>query len=100
MTAKHTPGPWKNGNDAAGKPLMFQRPDCWYVDPNPDWQANLKLVDAAPDLLALARQYAEECGDCAGTRVCPDDEPCTASEDYTQPCPDCADLRAILERKP
>ena len=29
------------------------------------------------DLLALAHQYASECGECAGTRVCPDDAPCT-----------------------
>lgn len=34
-------------------------------------------VAAAPDLLALAHQYASECGECAGTRVCPDDAPCT-----------------------
>jgi hypothetical protein len=40
------------------------------------------------DLLALAHQYAEECGDCAGTRVCPDDEPCTA----------CADVWAVIDK--
>jgi hypothetical protein len=28
-------------------------------------------------LLALAHQYATECGECAGTRVQPDDEPCS-----------------------
>lgn len=46
------------------------------------------LIAAAPDLLALAHQYAEECGDCAGTRVCPDDEPCTA----------CADVWAVIDK--
>jgi hypothetical protein len=40
------------------------------------------------DLLALAHQYAEECGDCAGTRVCPDDEPCTA----------CADVWVVIDK--
>ena len=43
--------------------------------PNSDGQ--YVLVAAAPDLLALAHQYASECGECAGTRVCPDDAPCT-----------------------
>ena len=43
--------------------------------PNSDGQ--YVLVAAAPDLLALAHQYASECGECVGTRVCPDDAPCT-----------------------
>jgi hypothetical protein len=39
-------------------------------------------------LLSLAHQYAEECGDCAGTRVCPDDEPCN----------ECADIWAVIDK--
>lgn len=50
--------------------------------------ANLRLILAAPDLLALAHQYASECGDCAGTRVCPDDEPCDA----------CADIWRVIDK--
>ena len=40
------------------------------------------------DLLALAKRYASECGDCAGTRVCQDDEPCT----------ECADIWAVIDK--
>lgn len=43
-------------------------------------EANTAVIAAAPDLLALAHRYADECGECAGTRVCPDDEPCTECE--------------------
>lgn len=50
--------------------------------------ANACLIAAAPDLLTLAHQYASECGDCAGTRVCPDDEPCTA----------CADVWRVIDK--
>lgn len=43
-------------------------------------------------LLALAHQYASECGDCAGMRITPNgrggDEPCT----------ECADIWAVIER--
>ncbi len=42
-----------------------------------DAYLSLDEAAAAPDLLALAHQYASECGECAGTRVCPDDAPCT-----------------------
>jgi len=47
-----------------------------------------KLRGTKADLLALAHQYASECGDCAGARVCPDDEPCTA----------CADVWAVIDK--
>jgi hypothetical protein len=113
MTVNHAPGPLTYAPTVGG--YAIYRADNWPIavvvqrDDHPvkgggiteaEAKANAVLFATSPDLLALARQYASECGDCAGTRVCPDDEPCTASEDYTQPCPDCADLRAILERKP
>ncbi|MFO1394674.1 MAG: hypothetical protein U1F09_12995 [Steroidobacteraceae bacterium] len=94
MSARHTPGPWKV---CEGSP--FTR---WYVkaihatyviaecgiSEGKTGEANARLIAAAPDLLALARQYASECGDCAGTRVCPDDEPCT----------ECADIWRIIDK--
>lgn len=40
-----------------------------------------RLIAQAPALLALAHRYASECGECAGTRVCPDDSACTECED-------------------
>jgi hypothetical protein len=50
-------------------------------------EADARLIAAAPDLLVLAHQYASECGECAGTRVCPDDEPCT----------ECADIWRVID---
>lgn len=47
-----------------------------------------RLIAAAPDLLALARQYASECGECAGTRVCPDDSACI----------ECADVWKVIDK--
>ena len=55
---KHTPGPWVQGRDANGECIMFQRTDQPYIEPNFEWQANLRLMDAAPDLLAVARDWA------------------------------------------
>jgi hypothetical protein len=46
-----------------------------------------RLIAATPRLLALAYQYARECGDCAGARITPDDEPCT----------ECIDVWAIID---
>jgi len=52
------------------------------------------LIATAPDLLALAHQYASECGECAGTRiVCGDrkDEP-------DEPCADCAFIWSVIDK--
>ena len=51
----HTPGPWKNGYDANGNPINMQRDDAPEEIANKEWQANLKLCDAAPDLLTALR---------------------------------------------
>jgi hypothetical protein len=58
MSAKHTPGPWRNGLDANGNPIVCQKydGDLFGSEPNEEYQANCRLVDAAPDLLeALMR---------------------------------------------
>lgn len=96
----HTPGPWEwwtsnswkrlrsnpsNGRDAGVAAPFVSR------DGHADLEvsaADMTLIAAAPDLLALAHQYATECGDCAGTRVCPDDEPCT----------ECADIWRVIDK--
>ena len=98
--SKHTPGPWEwwtsnswrrlRSNPANGRDLGVVTP---FVTPDrhADLEvspADMALIAAAPELLALAHQYASECGDCAGTRVCPDDEPCTV----------CADIWAVIDR--
>ena len=54
------------------------------------------LTDAAPDLLALARRYASECGECSGTRVVPvghHDRP-----DTDVPCGECADIWTVIDK--
>lgn len=87
----HTPGPWHISPYSSivgiavygdGIVIAGVRAD------KPTAEANARLIAAAPELLALAHQYASECGDCAGTRVCPDDEPCTA----------CADVWAVIDK--
>lgn len=43
--------------------LMTATPDT--IAQHPD----ARLIEAAPDLLALAEQYLSECGECAGTGI-------------------------------
>lgn len=59
-----------------------------------------RLMAAAPELLALARQYASECGDCNGTGlVTITTWPGGIEVDNDdQPCPDCADIRAVIAK--
>ena len=76
----HTPGPWTVGISTdrgarqgrvyvlAGQPFRTVTVA--------ESETDARLIAAAPDLLTLAHQYASECGECAGTRVMPDDEPC------------------------
>lgn len=57
------------------------------------------LTSTAPDLLALARQYASECAECGGTgeRIVNDDggDPI---DDRAVPCPECADIRKVIQK--
>lgn len=57
--------------------------------------ADMALIAAAPDLLALAHQFAGDCGRCAGTGLIEFDE-----HDYRagEPCRDCADIRAVIKK--
>jgi hypothetical protein len=107
--SKHTHGPWLHGGqqlgtlkdeitDSVGGRLIAavfvrefantndERGAC--IAAWPEGEANASLIVAAPDLLALAHQYASECGDCAGTRLCPDDEPCM----------ECSDIWAVIDK--
>lgn len=83
MTAKHTAAPWRVDTTGYGYLIMAR------VSPEltarvatvhgmrPD---DAHLIATAPALLELAHIYASECGECAGTRVKPDDEPCDECE--------------------
>lgn len=58
------------------------------------------LVKAAPDLLALARQYASECADCNGTgsRTITTHPGGIEVDNDDQPCEACADIRAAIAK--
>ncbi len=60
MTTKHTPGPWYNGKDAQGNPIVCQEYDTemLFGGPNLEFQANCRLIDAAPDLLEVVQAVA------------------------------------------
>lgn len=86
MSAQHTPGPWRLDSDEGCCGVLgpdgFMVADCTIFSLLPDapsperWDANARLIAAAPDLLALAYQYASECGECAGVGITPEDEDC------------------------
>jgi hypothetical protein len=107
--AAHTPGPWQTSfaHNAVGYPCFFihgmsgeQKRD------EATLAANAHLIAAAPDLLALAKQYASECAGCGGkgTRTISYGgdgygNRCAARVDADdQPCPDCADIRAVIDK--
>lgn len=59
----------------------------------------LALVKAAPDLLALARQYASECGECTGKGVIHVKQwPGGIEVDGERDCEDCADVRKVIAK--
>ena len=64
-------------------------------------QANMHLICAAPDLLALAKRYASECGTCGGTGVkliWAANADHNEAWDHSEPCAACADLRAAIAK--
>jgi hypothetical protein len=86
-----------------------------YISP-----ANARLIAAAPELLALARQYAAECGECNGSGVievqvertvpgccgrpnadgscCGNAVPELVPDVETAPCPDCIEIRQVIAK--
>lgn len=62
MTTQHTPGPWNDGMDSKGNLILMQRYSDPYLSPediNEEWQANLRLVSAAPDLLVALQSLID-----------------------------------------
>ena len=65
-------------------------------------EANARLIVSAPDLLALAKRYASECGMCGGTGLVSrhiegrDTQAAMDADDH--PCEACADIRAVIEK--
>ena len=99
--AQHTPGPWhvlptndcvieseKHGNIAI---TNLARKSV----------ADARLIASAPDLLALAKRYASECGTCGGTGVklvWAANADHNDAWDHSEPCAACADIRAVIEK--
>jgi hypothetical protein len=93
----HSPGPWAvSEDDRPGMSynrhvVQARRPHltvCFMTSDGPN-KANATLIAAAPDLLALARQYASECAECMGKAV---------SDDTGRDCEQCADIRAVISK--
>lgn len=103
-----TPGPWEwwtsnswrrlRSNPSNGRDVGVCVP---FVagDGHPDLEvssADMALIAAAPDLLALAKQYASECAECGGVGSLIVGH--HAAADGTRPCEQCADIRAVIDK--
>lgn len=106
----HTPGPWEwwtsnswrrlRSNPANGRDLGVVTP---FVAPDghPDLEvsaADMALIAAAPDLLALAKLYASECAECGGSGASVTPRDGKGSAGSVTRCPDCADIRAVIAK--
>ncbi len=102
---QHTPGPWwveRRVGDALQVNAHHRGPASSYcVASLNHWEgetdrANATLIAAAPDLLALAKQLANECSECNGTGAIP--VTVNAGDLECEPCPDCFDIRTVIAK--
>lgn len=112
--SEHTPGPWwvddrrprgslqvNAKHRGEGSSYCVASMNYWEGSAN---EANAKLIAAAPDLLALAHQYASECAECNGTGTADaweDNVPGDITKGVhatTMDCEDCADIRAVIAK--
>lgn len=56
----------------------------------------LSLAEKVDALTKLGLQFASECGDCNGTRICPDGSPCDMCSD-NDPTPWCAGCGSMTQ---
>jgi hypothetical protein len=63
---------------------------------------NAHMIAAASELLALAKRYASECGECEGSGHAPHYADRSTPEGRAEPmfvdCKDCADIRAVIAK--
>lgn len=111
MSAAHTPGPWLAREWTRHSPTTVMRErdgvpgriqpiadvsSCGFASTDEEI-ANALLIAAAPDLLELAKRYASECGECAGTRIVAElDDVGQWAADV--PCDDCAFIWETIDR--
>lgn len=108
-TGVHTPGPWHLGGNGfivyAQNGYAICDVKTFHGRDDSDTE-NARLIAAAPELLALVRQYASECGECNGTGLVTKSYGgdgyggrCAALADADdQPCSDCADIRTVIAK--
>ena len=104
----HTPGPWTtrelSGDDHRG--MGWIEADGRDISPYGDaalWmeqnRANGTLMAAAPDLLAIAREYASQCVNCNGSaEIIKNDRGGDPIDDRAEPCPACKDIWGVIDR--
>lgn len=92
---RHTPGPWIVIPSGHGHPTEYL---CVQYGADERYTSlemlplDAHLTAAAPDLLALARQYASECADCGGSAEI------QVSEHEAEPCESCAEIWAVINK--
>lgn len=116
----HAPGPWEirsrheSRMDHTTVIRSVAIPGHDYIevsrltDPTPSQdqvaRANVRLIAAAPELLALAKKLAGECSECegAGVSMCfVDNDPTDITKGcHTEAldCDDCADIRKVIAK--
>lgn len=91
MNGIHTPLFWKV---EASRPILRMKIGRYLLmigdtkRLNDSASKDLALIASAAKLLMLAHCYADECGECGGTRVMPDGEPCD----------ECAFIWAVIDK--
>jgi hypothetical protein len=110
VSHQHTPGPWEIDTEWVPPEYPNWRsikiPDGNYATASGHiGEANARLIAAAPDLLALAKQYASECAECHGSGVVSRQiggdgygGRCAAIADVEDDCSECADIRKVIAK--
>lgn len=115
-TDDHSSGPWIIDWKIAGGPQTHEDiPTLHYVNIHspryyetaPDGMSitgylrkpDIHLIAAAPDLLALARQYASECARCGGSaEIIVNESDGDPIDDEAIPCNECADIWEVINK--
>ena len=75
---RFTPGQWRAEETETRTSIKSGKAVVAYVQIRADQDDNAALIACAPELFALAMEYASECGECAGVGVTIDNRDCDA----------------------